>query len=236
MPAQEERWVAVIGLGAFGQFLCEALVRAGVRVVALDRERNLIDAVSELVDKALIGDSTDPAVLQQAGVAECDRVIIAIGENTESSIVTTLNLIEMGVASIHARAISDVHRRILSKLGVSAIINPEREAAERLAAEVSPKGIEQLVELEDGFIFAEIDAPAHTIGKTLAELSFRRRLDITVVGVRRVEHTTAEQGAPIAFSSFVLAEGATTIFPEDRLLVVGRVASIEALVQETRLP
>jgi trk system potassium uptake protein TrkA len=213
--------VVVLGLGTFGQFLCRSLKRAGAEVVAVDTVKDGVESMKDVVDRVLHGDATDPAVLRRADVVDADAVIVAIGEHTEGSIITTLNLQELGVELIYARAVSDVHRKILEKLGVTRIINPESQSAERLAGELVQGGLESLATLEDAYQFVAINPPEPIQGKTLMELDLRRRFQVNVVGVRRLEFTTDEDGNEISRTRFVLPEASTVIGKNDRLLLIG---------------
>ena len=226
--------VGVLGLGSFGQSLCRSLKRGEVDVIAVDRHESNVELLKDVVDSAITGDSTDPAVLQAAGVGECDVAIVAIGENTESSVITTLNVEDLGVPAIYARAVTSMHRRILRKLGVTQVINPEEESAVRLAAALSEQGVEQLVELGEGFSFVILGAPEELIGKTLQELDLRRQYRINVVGLRRNMEGSAEGGIDFSYTRFVLPEGSTRIEDEDRLLVIGRPEDIRKLTEGQR--
>ncbi|MCG8481069.1 MAG: TrkA family potassium uptake protein, partial [Spirochaetales bacterium] len=174
----ELQTVAVLGLGTFGQSLCRALKRADVEVIAVDHIEEHVNAIRDVVDRAVIGDVTDPAVLDEAGLRACECVVIAIGENTESNVIATLNVQDMGIESIYARAMSRTHRRILEKLGITTMFNPEQDAAARLAATIAHSGIERLVELDDGFSFVVVDAPSSFPGRSLQQLDVRRRYGI----------------------------------------------------------
>ena len=226
--------VAVIGLGTFGQSLCRALKQGNVTVVAVDRHENNVDLIKDVVDLALTGDSTDPAVLEAAGVPDCDVAIVAIGENTESSIITTLNLQDVGIPTIYARAVTAMHRRILRKLGIAQVINPEEEAAVRLAASLSERGVEQLVDLGEGYSFVVVGAPASFVGKTLESLDVRRAFRVNVVGIRRSTAGSAEGGIDFSYTQFVLPQGTTEIEERDRLLVIGRPEDIQDLTVDRR--
>jgi trk system potassium uptake protein len=213
--------VVVLGLGTFGHFLCRSLKKAGAEVVAVDSVKENVDALKDVVDRAMVGDSTDPVVLRRADAVDADVVIVAIGEHTEGSVITTLNLQELGVETIYARAVSGIHRRILEKLGITRIINPESQAAERLAGELVQGGLENLAALEDAYQFVAINPPDHIQGKTLMELDLRQKYKVNIVGVRRLEFTSDEDGNEISRTRFVLPEGSTVIGRHDRLLLIG---------------
>ncbi len=161
-------------------------------------------------------------------------MIVAIGEHTEGSVVTTLNLQELGVDAIYARAVSTVHRKILEKLGVVRIINPEAQAADRLAGELVSGGLESLAILEDAYQFVAIDPPGPMVGKTLMELDLRRRFRVNVVGIRRLEFFADDDGNDSSRTRFVLPEAASVIGKNDRILLIGHVDDIAEFAKEGR--
>lgn len=220
---------AILGLGSFGRSLCFALAETATDVIAVDRHRDNVSAVSDVVDRAIEGDATDPAVLEAAGIGDCDVAIVAIGENTESSVIATLNLQDLGVPSIYARAMTSTHRRLLRKLGIARVINPEEESAVRLAASLSRDGIEQLVELGEGHSFVIVHAPERFAGKSLLELDLRRNYGVNVVGIRRVAEGSSDGRVDFSYTRFIQADPDTRIEEMDRLLLVGRPERIAAM-------
>ncbi|MFP4151676.1 MAG: potassium channel family protein [Alkalispirochaeta sp.] len=226
--------IVVLGLGTFGQFLCRSLKKAGAEVIAVDSRQENVEPLKDLVDRVMVGDTTDVAVLRRADVADSDAVIVAIGEHTEGSVVTTLNLQELGVDAIYARAVSTVHRKILEKLGVVRIINPEAQAADRLAGELVSGGLESLAILEDAYQFVAIDPPGPMVGKTLMELDLRRRFRVNVVGIRRLEFFADDDGNDSSRTRFVLPEAASVIGKNDRILLIGHVDDIAEFAKEGR--
>ncbi|HKK47560.1 MAG TPA: TrkA family potassium uptake protein [Alkalispirochaeta sp.] len=223
------RTVTILGLGTYGLSLCRALSQTDVEVIAIDRHEAHVDSIKDIVGVAITGDATDPAVLEGAGVANSDVAIVAIGENTESSIIATLNLQDLGIGQIYARAMTHMHRRVLRKLGITQVINPEEDAAVRLAASLSERAIEQLVDLGEGFSFVVVSAPERFAGKNLAELDLRRTFRVNVVGIRRLASGSAEGGIDFSYTRFVLPDGNTVVEEHDRLLVVGRPDDVRGL-------
>lgn len=214
--------IAIIGLGIFGQFLCEALSETDAYVVAIDSDLSNVTTVEGWVSKAVAGDATDPQVLHEAGVASCDIAIIAIGENTEASLIAALNVQELGVPQIYARAVTEMHRKILKKLGILEVINPEAREARRLAVELTRQGVERLAELEDGYSFVVMGVPAKMTDKALKELDVRNRYGANIVGIRRPEETYDSEGGAMLFTRFVLPDAQTILRRDDRILVIAR--------------
>lgn len=226
--------IVVLGLGVFGQSLCRALKSGDAEVIAVDSMRENVDALKDTIDRVILGDTTDAAVLRRADVTGSDAVVVAIGENTESSVITTLTVQELGVQEIYARAVSSVHRKILEKLGIRRIINPESQAAERLAGELVQGGLESLAILEDAYHFVAVDPPEEMHGRSLQELDVRRRFRVNIVGIRRMEFVVDEDGHDRSRTRFVLPEASTVIGENDRLLLIGTEYDIAELVREGR--
>jgi len=220
--AGQNNSIAIIGLGIFGQFLCEALSETDAYVVAIDSDLSNVTTVEGWASRAVAGDATDLQVLHEAGVASCDIAIIAIGENTEASLIAALNVQELGVPQIYARAVTEMHRKILKKLGILEVINPEAREARRLAVELTRQGVERLAELEDGYSFVVMGVPARMTDKALKELDFRNRYGANIVGIRRPEETYDSEGGAMLFTRFVLPDAQTILRRDDRILVIAR--------------
>lgn len=123
---------AVIGLGRFGGSICKALSEEGVEVMAMDIDEDKVNEYAKIASHAVIGDSTDESVLKNLGLRNFDHVIVAIGENIQASILTTLILKELGVNTITVKAQNDYHEKVLSKIGADHIVHPERDMAKEL--------------------------------------------------------------------------------------------------------
>lgn len=123
----------VIGLGKFGSVVAEELISQGHTVIVADKDEDALKNIQNSPSYAYILDSTNPIALKEAGFHNVEVVIVSIGENVEKSILTLMALKEIGVGNIIAKATSNIHGQILSKLGASKVINPEKESAKRLA-------------------------------------------------------------------------------------------------------
>ncbi len=125
--------VAIIGASRFGMALAESLSEDGVEVLLVERNGSLVQAARNVVSSAVQGDATNARALEDAGVTECDAAVVAIGANVESSLLATANCKELGVGTVIAKATSELHGKILEKLGADQVIFPDRESARRLA-------------------------------------------------------------------------------------------------------
>src|SRR4051794_6606429 len=123
----------VIGLGRFGGSIVHELVRLGADVMAIDVNTERVDEYAKVATQAIIADTTDEEVIKSLGVRNFEHVIIAIGENIQASILTTLILKELGVPNVTVKAQSDYHAKVLKKIGADQIIHPERDMGIRIA-------------------------------------------------------------------------------------------------------
>ena len=141
----------VIGLGRFGTSVALTLEQLGCSVLALDdKEENLIKVKNYLTCAKLV-DSTDKEALKESGIINCDTVIVAIGEDMKSSVLTALNLKELGIKNIVAKAHSDEHSRILEKIGCNKVMLPEKESGIRLANQLTSSDILEFIEVSPDY-------------------------------------------------------------------------------------
>jgi trk system potassium uptake protein TrkA len=176
---------AVIGLGRFGRSVCSTLHRLGYQVLATDiDEKRVSQALTEeITGHALQLDSTEPAALKEAGLFEFDTVIIAIGNYIQESIITTLNVKEGGVKNVVAKASSEVHCKLLRKVGADRVVFPEHEAGCALAQTLTKPSILDTFDLDPDNSIVEIAIPDEFDGKTVAELQLRNRYGLNVLAI-----------------------------------------------------
>ncbi len=176
---------AVIGLGRFGRSVCSTLHRLGYEVLATDvDEKRVSQALTEeITSHALQLDSTESAALKEAGIFEFDTVIVAIGNYIQESIITTLNAKEGGVPNVVAKASSEVHCKLLRKVGADRVVFPEHEAGCALARTLTKPAILDTFNLDSDNSIVEIAVPDEFDGKTVAELQLRNRYGLNVLAI-----------------------------------------------------
>jgi trk system potassium uptake protein TrkA len=206
--------VLLVGLGRFGSATADALARLGHEVLAVDTDPILVQQWSGRLTHVVEADGTNTAVLRQLGAAEFRKAVVAIGNDIESSLLSTLALVEIGVPEIWAKAITAAHGRILDRIGASHVIFPEAEMGERVAHMLSGKMID-FIEFDDGFAIAKTGVPAEAVDRTLGEARLRSKYGVTVVGVKA-------RGA-----DFTYARPETRVRSGDLLIVSGRTESVE---------
>ena len=207
----------VIGLGRFGQTLARQLCALGAEVLAMDVHHDLVQQVADQVTHAVVGDAQDKDVLRALGVRDFDCAIVAIGSDLAASVLTVMNLQELGVPDIICKAHDETHRRVLEKLGVRRVVIPEQENAARLARSLNSHNVLDYIELSEDYGILEIPAPGGWIGKTLKELNVRAKLGVNIIAVESGEITNVSPAA-----DYRILEG-------DILVVLGDNYSLEAV-------
>ena len=190
----------VIGLGRFGSAIARQLCSLGAEVLALDVRSELVQQVANEVTHAVVGDAQDKEVLRALGVRNFDCAIIAIGDDLAASVLTTMNLKELGVPYIVCKAHDETHRRVLEKLGVDRVVIPEQEYARRLARSLVSSNVLDYIELSAEYGILEVPAPAGWLGKTLKELNVRAKLGINIIAVENEGKTNVSPAADYRIS------------------------------------
>ncbi|WP_396626444.1 potassium channel family protein [Luteitalea sp.] len=180
-----KRLYAVIGLGRFGSAVASTLISLGQDVIGVDDSEDRVREMGELTSNALQIDATDIRALRQAGVGEADVAIISIGENIEASLLIVMQVKDLGVETIIAKAASPLHGRILEKVGVSRVIFPEREMAERTARSLVIPNALDYIALSKDFSLVEVGVPASFVDHTLRSIDLRARHGLTLVAIKR---------------------------------------------------
>ncbi|QOR68392.1 TrkA family potassium uptake protein [Cytobacillus suaedae] len=176
---------AVIGLGRFGGSICRALSEEGMEVMAMDVIEEKVNEFSSIASHAVVGDSTDESVLKSIGIRNFDHVIVAIGDNIQASILTTLILKELGVKNITVKAQNDYHEKVLNKIGADQIVHPERDMGRRIAHSIMSNNVLDYLELSDEHSIVEIVASQRLDGHTLISLDIRAKFGINIVAFKR---------------------------------------------------
>ena len=191
----------VIGLVRFGSALARQLCQLGAEVLAMDIHSDLVQQVSGDVTHAVVGDARDKEVLRALGVREMDCAIIAIGEDLAASVLTVMNLKELGVPYVVCKAHDETHRRVLEKLGVDRVVIPEQEHAQRLGRSLFSHNVLDYIELSPDYGILEVPAPKTWVGKTLKELNVRAKMGVNIIAVESGEKTNVSPSADYRIQS-----------------------------------
>jgi trk system potassium uptake protein TrkA len=183
---------SVIGLGSFGSNVAKTLYEMGHEVVAIDEEKSKVDDMKDTATHAVQMNAADKENLQAVGITDMDIVVVSLGPDMESSVLTTLYLKEMAVRRIVAKALTEDHAKILEAVGATEVIYPEKDMAIKTALRLSNPNILEYLPLISGLTVQEIAAPEKFIGKSLKELDLRNKYNIQVMAIKGIipEKTT----------------------------------------------
>ncbi|HHT9160004.1 MAG: hypothetical protein A3G70_09260 [Planctomycetes bacterium RIFCSPLOWO2_12_FULL_39_13] len=223
------RQFAVIGLGRFGSKVAETLAKKGVHVIAIDSDPELVGRVSDVVTKAVQIDSTDEESLAASGVKDVDVAVVAMGEDVESSILTTALLKNLNIKEIVARACTKLHAQILKMVGATRVVFPEEDMGIRVANSILSPGVLEYIELGADYTLAEIEAKSESIGHTINELDLKTRYGINVLIVKRKVIEVGEKAGEATEKEVkVLPTSDYKIQRGDILVVVGNSKDVES--------
>lgn len=178
----------VIGCGRFGASVAKTLTKLGREVMVIDNNADIIKDISEHVDHAVQMDALDEASFRTIGLRNFDVAIIAIGSDIEASIMATLIAKDAGVPTVIAKALTEIHGKVLTKIGADKIIFPERDMGMRVAYGVSSPNILDIIEFSQDYSIIETEALRDWENKSLKELNLSRQYGMTVIAIKRGEH------------------------------------------------
>ncbi len=207
----------IIGLGRFGSGLAKSLSSLGAEVLAMDVRPELVQQLSGDVTHAVVGDGQDKEVLRALGARNFDCAVVAIGDNLAASVLTVMNLQELGIPKLVCKAHDQMHCRVLEKLGVDQVVVPELEQAQRLARILQSHNVLDYIELSKDYGILEVPAPKSWANKTIRQLNVRAKMDINIIAIKNGDKTMVSPSADYE------------IRPEDVLAVLGDMNALEAM-------
>ncbi|NIM90329.1 MAG: NAD(P)-binding domain-containing protein [Candidatus Aminicenantes bacterium] len=213
---------AVIGLGSFGSNVAKTLYEKENEVVAIDKDKEKIEAVKDFVSHAVQMESANKENLQALGLKEMDVVVVSLGPEMEASILTVLFLHELGAKRIVAKALTEDHAKVLEAVGATEVIYPEKDMAIKIALRLNSPNILDYFPLLSGVSIQEIAPPEKFIGKSLKELDLRNKYHVQVIAIKEV---ITEKVTYIPRADFVIKDS-------DILIIMGgekQLAKINAL-------
>lgn len=211
--------VVVVGLGIFGSHLARELFEKGLEVIAIDKNKDIIQKARDFTTKAVLAEATEKDVLEAIGIQPDDVVIVSFGEDLAASTLLTLHLKELKVKQIIVKAPNDDHKRILEKVGASEVIIPEREMATKVARSIISPNVLDYIPVSEDYNISEIAPPASFMGKTIGELNLRRKYHIEVIAVRDV----------LSDQIRLVPEASAVIKDSDILVVIGKDEDIQKI-------
>ncbi|GAB7056815.1 MULTISPECIES: TrkA family potassium uptake protein [unclassified Paenibacillus] len=211
---------AVIGLGRFGSSLAEELLKLGYEVLGIDVDEEAVEEMSDKLTHVVVADSTEEEVIRSLGIRNFDCVVVAIGNDIQANILTAILLKDIGVKTVVAKALSELHGKVLNKIGVDRVIYPERDMGIRVAHQLVSPNLLDYIELSNDYTIAELAVPKRLAGRTLKELDPRARYGCSVVAINRK-------------NGVIIAPTAEDTFEErDVMVVIGTNEQIETFENE----
>ncbi|ASB87764.1 TrkA family potassium uptake protein [Bacillus sonorensis] len=210
-----EKTYAVFGLGQFGGSLVKAFYKKGTEVIGVDKSEEKVNEYSPYATYTVCANAVDENTLKQIGIRNIDHAFVSFGDDIEASILTSLLLIEIGVPQVWSKAQNDYHQKVLKKIGVNRIIQPEKDMANRIAGHITSEKMIDYVELSPNYGIVEIVATKKLDGRSLGEIDVRANYGCNIVGIKRG-------------GQFIVAPSAEDIIYEnDILIVIGQTRDIE---------
>ena len=218
----DNKQYAVLGLGIFGSTVATTLANHGYEVIVIDKDPICVQRIADEVTKAIVGDVTDIEELQAAGIGDSDVAIVAIGTHLEEAVLATMNLKELGIPYVIAKAKNKQFMKILEKVGANRVIRAEKEMGIKVAKSLLRKSIVDLVELDDDYSLVEINVPNDWIGKSLEYLNIRQVYHMNIIGVK----DSNDQMSLNVGANYIVQKG-------DRFFVIGRTTELERFDQNS---
>ncbi|GAB6170395.1 TrkA family potassium uptake protein [Clostridium carnis] len=199
----------VIGLGRFGYSVAKTLYELGNDVLAIDMNEDIVQEISDSVTHAVQLDATDENALRSLGIRNFDVAVVTIGDNIQSSVMATLLVKELGVKFIIAKGQSDLHAKVLYKIGADRVVLPEKDMGVRVAHNLVSANILDYIELSSDYSIMEIQALDEWAGKSLSELRLRSKYGINVMAIKNGEDVNLSPLAEdkIALNDIIVAIG-----------------------------
>ncbi len=175
----------VIGLGRFGRSVAERLAELDQDVIGIDIDEDKVKDSAEILPSVFVADCTDEKALKEIGVQDAKTVVVSVGGNIETSVLSVAILHSLGVKEIYAKAINPLHGRVLAKVGATKVIFPEKEKGRDLANHLAGLDIIEALDSTGKYLFAKIKAPQNFSGKSILQLDVRKRFGLTIIGIER---------------------------------------------------
>lgn len=212
----------IIGLGNFGKTLAITLTQSGHQVLVIDENETEIDAMEDQMVSAICGDATNESVLRSAGVNNFDCCIVCLKDNMQDSILVTLLLKEMGANKIVARATSERHKKVLTKLGADMVVFPEKDMGQKLALTLAKNDVLEFFNLSDKFSIAEIIVPKRWVGMSIRELEIRKKYGVNIIATCDINN-----------DNFEIFNNPERLFRADeKIVIVGNNENIEKITSK----
>ncbi|MDQ3049684.1 MAG: TrkA family potassium uptake protein [Bacteroidota bacterium] len=222
---------AVIGLGQFGNAIARTLALRGAEVLAIDTSEDHIEDIKDEVSYAVCMDATDIKALRSQNMQDMDAVVVAIGEDFEALMLCVVQLMELKVTRLMARANGKHQRQILEKIGVKEILSPENDVGLAVAERLLNPNILTSLLLPDNYEIVEIKTPRTMANRTLGDINLRMKYNLNLITLKR-ETETVHKGESIKECHILGVPNSETVLIEsDTIIVFGLVRDIERFIE-----
>jgi len=222
---------AVIGVGRYGYTIASHLAEKGAQVHAFDPNEDKIESIKDEVALAVTLDATDIRALKSQDFHKMDAAVVSIGENFEATVLTCVHLLDIGVKRVIARASGSHQRLILEKIGVKEILTPENEVANVVSEKLLNPNIVSFLQLPDNHEIAEIIAPKGCVGRTIDDVGFRNKYEMTLITIKR-EYEVVKNGEDLTEQHIIgVPKSDMVIENKDTLVVFGAAKSVERFIE-----
>ena len=213
----KNKTIAVIGLGRFGTTIAKLLASMNHEVLGVDIDPEVVQKISPYITHAIVADTTDEEAIKALALSQFDMVIVAIGDNVQANLMTSMLLKEMHIPKIVAKAENTLQGKMLSKIGVDQVIYPEFDMAQRLAQSLTRDHVMDYLQLSKSVSLIEINMPSFMVGACLKDSNLRETYNLNAVGIRRGDDLE------------VPPNPTTILSAEDKLLIIGNNSDLDAL-------
>ena len=176
--------IGILGLGVFGTTIAKTLHKYDCNIIAVDNHEQQINQLESILTRGVVGDITDRSLLRAAGIQNCDAVVVATGNNLESSVLAVMHSKTLGVPKVIAKVKGTTAKEILLRIGADKVISPEKETGISLAKHLIHRSTTSVFELDGNVSIVEFRPPKKWFGKTLAELQLRQNYKMNIIGYR----------------------------------------------------
>ncbi|WMJ72836.1 TrkA family potassium uptake protein [Cytophagaceae bacterium ABcell3] len=222
---------AVIGLGKFGTSIARSLATRGAEVLALDLDPVKVDQVKDEVAYAVVMNSTDTKTLIAHNIQSMDAVVVAIGDNFESLMLTTVILLELKIKRIIARAGSAQQKMILEKMGVTEILSPEDEVGKTVAEILLHPTMKTFLPLPDDYEIVEIQTPVKISNRAVKDIGLRERYNLNLITIKR-NFEEVREGETVNVEHVIgVPKGDTILYENDIIIILGKAKDVDKFVE-----
>ncbi|HSB03966.1 MAG TPA: TrkA family potassium uptake protein [Thermodesulfobacteriota bacterium] len=211
--------VVVIGLGIFGFNIAKDLFENGFEVIAIDKNKEIVQKIRDFSTKAIVADGTEKDVMESIGLHEDDIVIISFGEDLAASTLITLHLKEMKVKRIIVKAPNEDHKHVLEKVGATEVIIPEKEMADKVAKSLISPNVLDYIPLAGNYNICELVPPPSFYGKTIGGLHLRSEYHVDVIAIKEV---LSDRVRMVPNADYVIKD-------TDILVIIGKTTDVEKI-------